>query len=657
MRILLINPSGWQKESINLGLAYLSSALKAAGHSTLILDLNRNEMTDWTLLNKAKDYSPSIIGISVKTATANEGGRLANILSSTFNDAIFVVGGPHITLCAESYMEAFPVFNYAVMGEGEQSIVELVNGIAEDRTFNAISGLVYRKEGNITANRFSPPENLNDLLMPDLDAIERFDWSGFRYPIVTSRGCPFDCIYCCVNKLTDSRRWRARSVNNVVDELEYVVRMKGIKTFEIWDDNFTLNIKRAKEICRALIERKLNLSWYCHNGIRADRIDQELASLMKKAGCTSIAFGIESGNPETFDSIKKGEPLSAVVNAVKIVKKAGIKAVGYFIIGLPGDTIKKFIETVRFQRSLKLDSFIFGMLIPYPKTAVWDIVQSRGKIFCDITYTQHFSSDIVPVSFELPEFPRQDMIRAFYIAKFFPLYEAVQQIVDEGKVPVVAYMTNSQMKKTLAGMIIACHHNVQHIILGHTEKNEIHKLPSFSQVPEGISLAFHRTMPCDISKDRLIIVSHSDNISKSIFSGNTRILLVEPAIPLTVLVRKYVKLPVTFPDTVLSILGLFSAFPEILSEFGRDKAFEMILTLIKKRHVVLINRIAPYVISSNIGNRSLIIKVLYRFYEILQLVLLMPWQIYQYSRTKKKLKMIKSKRKSNYPYDDYSSYM
>lgn len=656
MNILLINPPGWQKESINLGLSYLSAALKRAGYSTLILDLNRYEMSDWTLVQKVKDFAPSIIGISVKTATANEGGRIAHVLSAEFHGAVFIVGGPHVTICAENYMREFPVFHYAIMGEGEQNIVELAEAIINNKPVIAIKGLVFRKDGQVIINNWSPPGNLDDLPLPDLDSIEGFNWNGFRYPIVTSRGCPFQCTYCCVNKLTGSRKWRSRSAGNVLDELEYIVRNKGINVFEIWDDNFTLSIKRAKEICRGLIERKLNLSWYCHNGIRADRIDPELAYLMKKAGCTSIAFGIESGNPETFDSIKKGEPLSAVVNAVKIVKNAGIKAIGYFIIGLPGDTLERFIETVRFQRSLKLDHYVFGILIPYPKTEVWDIVQNSGTMLCDITRTQHFSNDIVPISFELHGFPKQDMIRAFYIARYFPLYDAVQKIIDGGQTPVVVYHMSPEIENALAGMIIACDPNTNHFVIGITDKNKIFELPSFSQLPKGLSIGFQAAFSKELLNSAQIIVSYQGLIEKDIVFSNSSLLLVEPSIPLMIEVRKKIKLLLPMPESVLSVFGVLAALPNVFRQLGIIKLSEIIARRIHERYPRLINRLGPILISQNIGDRNLIIKILYRFYELLQLAFLMPWHIYQYARTKKKLRKLKPEKK-DFPYDDYSSYM
>jgi len=419
---------------------------------------------------------------------------------------VFVAGGPHITLCVDSFMSSYTECDYAIMGEGEVSFERLVAAILNNTSPVCIEGVVYRDRDKIVINPWEPPKELDALPHPDLDVIAGFSWSQFRYPIVTSRGCPFNCIYCCVNKLTGSRKWRARSASNVVDELEYVVRTKGIIHFEIWDDNFTFDINRAKSICREIIQRGLNLSWYCHNGIRADRIDRELAVLMKNAGCTSIAFGIESGNPATFNSIKKGETLSAVVDAVQLVKDVGINAVGYFIIGLPGDTLERFIETVHFQRSLHLDHYVFGILIPYPKTEVWDIVCQRGTFFCDITETQHFSSDIVPVSFELPEFPREDIVRAFYIAKYFELFDAVDELARGGKTATVIYLSTPSMIEHIPGMVITCPVGTKHIVVGGAGE-QIRSLPSFGQVSEGAVLSFKSSLPATSSSDDVVIVA------------------------------------------------------------------------------------------------------------------------------------------------------
>jgi uncharacterized radical SAM superfamily protein len=517
------------------------------------------------------------------------------------------------------------------MGEGEKCIVELVGALSNNKPLSSIDGLVFRKDSHIIVNRWCPPEDLDNLSLPDLDSIEGFDWRDFRYPVVTSRGCPFQCTYCCVNKLTGSRKWRSRSAKNVVDELKHVTRTKGIKSFEIWDDNFTLSIKRAKEICRELIYSKINLSWYCHNGIRADKMDRELVILMKQAGCTSIAFGIESGNSETFDSIKKGEPLSIIVDAVKLVKEVGIKAVGYFIIGLPGDTLDKFIETVRFQRSLQLDNYIFGMLIPYPKTEVWDVVQARGKMLCDVTRTQHFGSNIVPISFELPDFPKCDMVRAFYIAKFFELYEAVQQIIDNGQRPIVVYMTTPQVNEYLPGIFVACDPYTLHVVVRETDEDTLSKLPSFSQVPEGLKLniKYCRGIPHDLSKDTTVFVYNKGLMLTSLLFTNTNMFRIyfKNSEAVIVQVRKHMKYKLAIYEFVLGIIGFSKCASTLIQQYG-----------MKKIDKVMLNQI-----------RLLLIGIIKKFPLTL-------WCIICMASAKKELWLMKHTKK-DFPYDDYPSYM
>ena len=571
-KVLLLNPSGWQNESVNLGLCCLAGTLDAAGYESLILDLTRYPMTDAELVARVRRFRPALIGVSVKTATAKEGARVAELLAGRCRKAKFVAGGPHVTLCAETYMTEHPVFDFGVLGEGEQSVVRLAKALAGRRSVKDMDGLAVRADGRVKINPWSPPADLNSLPYPDLDAIEGFNWADFRYPIVTSRGCPFRCTYCCVNKLTGSRRWRRRSPENVVDELEHVAREKGIRAFEIWDDNFTLNLKRAKEICRLLIDRKLNLSWYCHNGIRADHIDSELAELMARAGCTSVAFGIETGNPETFDSIKKGESLSTVINAVETVKHVGIKPVGYFIIGLPGDNLDRFIETVRFQRSLGLWHYVFGMLIPYPRTELWDMVQKQGKMLCEITETQHFSDDVVPVSFELPEFPQEDMIRAFHIARYFELYEVVQKAVARGHRTRVVYMSSPALLEHLPGLFIACGREVRHVVLFSYLDEKIRAIPSYEQVPEGTRIDFIDA-PQAWQPDRgesCVIVGERHMLKRHLVLANADVVLFEPRTPLKFMTR--LKKPITpswiIRGRLLGVLGFFRSLPTLVRVFG-----------------------------------------------------------------------------------------
>lgn len=687
-RVVLVNPAGWQKESVNLGLSYLASSLIRVGFSVLILDVNRYEMSDETLVERVLKFSPRLIGISVKTATACEGTRLADLLSKASPASTIVCGGPHMTLCPESYMQSAPSVSYGVMSEGERTIVEIALAVVSGTAVSGINGVVWRRGDEVIVNQWDPPADLDSLPFPNLDVVEGFSWEGFRYPIVTSRGCPFDCIYCCVNKLTGSRKWRFRSPESVVGELEAVAGAKGITQFEIWDDNFTLDLKRAKAICRLMIERGLQLSWYCHNGIRADRIDLELAQLMKQAGCTSIAFGIESGNAKTFDSIKKGEPLSAVVEAVRIVKSVGINAVGYFIIGLPGDTLERFMETVRFQRALNLHHYVFGMLIPYPNTEVWEIVKQHGVMFCEITQTQHFSDDIVPISFELPNFPKADMVRAFYIARYFDLLDATNAVRSRIS-PKVVYMTTPDSLASLAGMIIACGVGIRHVVVG-ADAEGLRNTPAFAQVPAETVVVFESKLRPGMIDGDTVVVCRNLSIPQELIFGNSGLVLIDPARPLhqVIQVRRAVQDIPLIPSFILSGVGVLWNLPHLLDTFGAQKMWEvaqiqLIRPLSKKFGLgrppfgVGLQRasVGLKIHSFKIPDfcellqkaKASVLEKLLGHYRLLSTtnrtrimrtasVVTFVWQRKQFLRVKIIL-MAKRKSKGVYPYDEYSSYL
>lgn len=637
IRVLLVNPTGWQKESVNLGLAYLAGSLHKAGHRALILDLIGHAMSDELLSDKIREFAPHLIGVSVKTATAREAARLADLLSKACPDVPIVAGGPHVTLCADDYLRDFPVFDFGLLGEAEESVVQLADALAGNGNTTDVRGLAYRDNGTVVSNPWGPVEDPGQLPLPDFDAIYGFNWVGFRYPIVTSRSCPFQCIYCCVNKLTGSRKWRPRSVQNVVNELELMVREKGIEAFETWDDNFTLSVGRAKNICRELISRNLNLSWYCHNGIRADRMDEELARLMKQAGCTSVAFGMESGHPEVFSLINKGESLSDIVDAVQTVKSAGIQAVGYFIIGLPGDSLEKFIETVRFERSLDLDYVIYGTLVPYPKTEAWDIIHKRGKMLVDITQTRQFGPDVVPISFELPEFPSGDMVRAFYISKYFELYEEIRHSVGRGERPTVIYSLPEESTQLIPGMIAACDPGAGHIVTGPTDRTAFRQALVQAGVERRDMTFADEPCPDVRSRGPLIFVCTPDRLTKRILLMNSAIIMVCPWRPhrLLALVRRPVTSVSWMPSPVLVPAAVVRALRTGVREFGFKTACRIGGSL-AKRALLSLPKTFKRGCTSLIG---------------------FAWRTACFTRAKNDVRNLRRQEKRTFPFDDHSSHM
>lgn len=429
MKVLLIDPPGWQKHSLSLGLAYLAGAVHAADSDVQILDMNNHVYPEERIKKIIIDYSPKVIGISVKTATANVSAQIIRRLKNIFPDVIYVAGGPHITLCGKEFIQENKEIDLGIIGEGENSFGKLIKNIKEGRKdILEINGICYRENGNLVFNNVYENPDISKLSFPAFECVRDMDFTDFRYPLLTSRGCAYGCIFCCVG-LISGKKWRARGPDDVVNELSQAKENYQIQSFEIMDDNFTFDIDRAKKICGLIIKKKLNLDWWCHNGLRADRLDQELLSLMKKAGCKSIALGIESGDEDVFNNTNKGEELSDIVKAVKMIKKAGIKCVGYFIVGLPGDSIDSTKKSVRFQRSLGFSDFKYNMLIPYPGTKIWDMVREKGRLLTDIKDTYHFG-DNVKIPFETDKISKKTLEQCMHLAENQEWVHAENDIIN-----------------------------------------------------------------------------------------------------------------------------------------------------------------------------------------------------------------------------------
>ena len=288
-----------------------------------------------------------------------------------------MLGGVHATRFSDTALDEFPGVDALVVGEGEGPAVALVEWWDSGARGEPPAGVKVRGE----AFREAPvPQDLTALARParHLVPTERYGYLfQTRGPITTfisSRGCPFRCSFC--DKTISGSPWRARPAEDVVDELEEVSKRHGVRYVCIFDDNFTLRRSRVEAICEAILRRRLDLHWKCE--ARVDGVTPELCRLMKRAGCRTIAFGIESGNQESLDFLRKDQDLGKMRAAIDATRGAGIETVGYVLVGIPGETPATTMRTLDFALDSEMDFIQFSTLSPFPGTDLYDLAQERG---------------------------------------------------------------------------------------------------------------------------------------------------------------------------------------------------------------------------------------------------------------------------------------
>lgn len=423
MKICLIDPPGLTK-GLNVGIGYLASSLIKEGHVVSAIDMNNDTNNIENRIESIKDYD--LIGVSIKSFTVQSACELSKITGRKD----LICGGPHITLDGYNFLQENPNFGIGVVGEGETTLVELVNAIENGLGLEDIKGIIYRDRNKIIVNpRRDFIGDLSSLSHPNYEVFDSFTGIIEKYPLITSRGCPYLCTYCSVRE-TSGKRWRPRAPDDVIKELQLSKSKYDTRIFSVLDDNFTQDISRAKKICQLLIERGLDMKWGCSNGIRADRVDEELVALMRDSGCESVSIGIESLDETVFNAIKKGEKLEEVKRAIRTLKKYKVKVEGFFMVGLPGDNLQRTKSSLQLSKKLDLDRALWNLFVPYPGTEAWQWVNENAKIIRDWKQGFHFGAKINPV-FETEDFSEKERVYAFKLANVKS--KGYSALYDEGR--------------------------------------------------------------------------------------------------------------------------------------------------------------------------------------------------------------------------------
>ncbi len=401
MLIDLIKPySSFPIKIPHLGLGWLATSLRKNGHDVNIIDCQREGLSHEKLMKILKEDSPSFIGISIFSADLIVAKKIVSDIKKILPDCKVVAGGPHPTCLPEHTVKFIPQLDFAFIGEGEIGFPMLVSG---DFKYEEIPGLVWREESRIKKN---PPHfemNLDSLGLPSWDLLKLELQSPAPHgaflknmpsaPIIITRGCPFPCTFCAARKLS-GKRLRRRSLESVFEEIDYLVKKKGIREIHIEDDNFTLKKDYAMKFCEELLRRDYKISWSCPNGIRLDTLDTELISLMKRSGCYSVSAGIESGSERILKAIKKKLTVEEIERGARLIHEADIKITGFFIVGFPEEKKEDIEETIKFAKKLPLDRAQFSTFLPLPGTIYFD--EYLKEVPLDkIPWNHFFTTDVV----------------------------------------------------------------------------------------------------------------------------------------------------------------------------------------------------------------------------------------------------------------------
>ena len=428
MHITLINPpsptGAPSSRFIPLGLGYLVAYLEAHQFEVTIIDYQTQKMTKEELANVLSDNQPRIVGVTTSTLTYRSAIDIIKTVKETLPNCFTILGGPHVTVLDNQTLYETPEVDIIVRGEGEKTLLEIAEFVSNQKIedISNIKGITFRKHDQITRTGDRPfIKDLDELPHPAFDhfVLDKYSISGKKYlPIITSRGCPFQCTFCLASKMCGTG-FRTRSPEKVADELEWLRDVHKADIFAFYDDTFTFNMNRAYKICEEIKNRGLDLPWDCRT--RVDRINPRILAKMREANCQLIHFGVESGSQKMLDLMKKGTSVEQNAKGIKMAKESGIGVAISVVVGYPGETKELLRETFEFVRKTEPDYVYACQAIPYPGTEMCDELKKLGwKVSND--WNRYDEQSAV---FENPLLSSQeieDMRGKFYDDFFSPTY-------------------------------------------------------------------------------------------------------------------------------------------------------------------------------------------------------------------------------------------
>jgi len=408
-----------------LGLGYLAAVLEKNQYDVDVIDCQASNLSYDDFKRELSKRQPNIVGITSTTRLYNSALQIARITKEVRPDCLTVLGGSHATFWDEEALNECPQLDMIVRKEGETTFLELVQRLEAGKYIHDLLGTTVRKDGKIIKNTDRPYiEDLDSLPFParHLWPLEELRKVEDVFYLTTTRGCIYWCEFCAAVRMF-GRRYRMRSIKNVVDEIEYLHKTYCATHFTFCDDAFTVDKARTEELCDEIKKRGLKIKWNC--GTRVDMVTKELLITMRDAGCVSVWFGVESGSQHVLDEMQKGISTEQTIRAVGWVRELGLTPAPNVLLGFPGETKESALKTIKFTQKISPDDMAYyNIATPLPGTPLYDRVKENGWL----KITDFDKYDCKTPVFETPMLSTKDLeelyakaFRSFYLRPTFIL--------------------------------------------------------------------------------------------------------------------------------------------------------------------------------------------------------------------------------------------
>lgn len=379
MKVLFVNPPQTASKykfmgviAPPLGIAYMAGVLQENNIDVEILDASAEDMDFKDVEKELLKRKPDLVALTALTPTIGRALETAQVVKETLPDSIVVMGGYHPTFNFIETLEDENV-DIVIRGEGEYIMLNLVQALENQSSLHDVKGIVFEDKNSkeIVVNPEAPLiQDLDELPFPALnllpmDKYRLLDMDTHMTTMITTRGCPMQCSFCS-SAAMHGKKIRERSVENIVDEIEYLKTNYDIDTIAFMDDTFTLKKRKVMAICDEILKRNIEIMWGCTS--RVDTLDEKLLKKMKEAGCITIFIGVESADQQQLDNMCKNTTIAKIENAFKIARKLKIRTIASVALGMPGDTKEIMNKTVKFVHKLKPNYAIYSLATPYPGT-------------------------------------------------------------------------------------------------------------------------------------------------------------------------------------------------------------------------------------------------------------------------------------------------